>query len=124
MLLRDICDEYGIKIKKACGKNSAGVLTAISVALAITNNEPCLLYTSPTSQSECSKISSIIIAFTKGSDSVSYTHLDVYKRQGDIYDLPTLFLKLCYVFADCGVSEPCFTGINVQMSLLFFYAGL
>lgn len=40
LLLRDICDEYGIKIKKACGKNSAGVLTAISVALAITNNEP------------------------------------------------------------------------------------
>lgn len=32
LLLRDICDEYGIKIKKACGKNSAGVLTAISVA--------------------------------------------------------------------------------------------
>ena len=29
LLLRDICDEYGIKIKKACGKNSAGVLTAI-----------------------------------------------------------------------------------------------
>ena len=82
LLLRDICGEYGIKIKKACGKNSAGVLTAIGVALAIT----CLLYTSfpnvnsfllskekeeqspPKSQSECSKISSIIIAFTKGSD--------------------------------------------------------
>ena len=40
LLLRDICDEYGIKIKKACGKNSAGVLTAIGIALAITNNEP------------------------------------------------------------------------------------